>query len=305
MSHKVYSVRAQRWAMVLIWFVPFLWTVNIVASRQAPGVVSPHVLALGRWGLAGSILTLVSARELWQHRAMLWQQRWRYLLMGGCGMWICGAWVYLAGESTVSMNISLIYASAPVLIALGSVLWLNEHFSVRQRLGVALAMSGVVHVVVKGQWASLSAVKLVPGDLWIVGAAIAWAAYALLQRRWPSVMSSTAQLAATCMGGVTVILPFALWELMSSHTPVVGQQALGLMVLTALLPGVMAYWIYGWAQKVLGASRVAVTLYLGPLYTAVVAWGVLKEPLGVFHWVGGLLILSGVALVMLARPRAA
>ena len=303
MLHKVYTVRAQRWAMVLIWLVPFLWTVNIVASRQAPGVVSPNVLALGRWALAGSILTVFSARELWQHRCVLWQQRWRYLLLGGCGMWICGAWVYLAGESTVSMNISLIYASSPVLIAMGSVLWLKEHFSMRQLWGVVLAMSGVVHVVVQGQWANLSAVKLVPGDLWIVGAAVAWAAYALLQRRWPSVMSSTAQLAAICLGGVLVILPFALWELASAHTPSIGANALGLMVLTALLPGVMAYWIYGWAQKVLGASRVAVTLYLGPLYTAVVAWGVLNEPLGGFHLVGGLLILSGVALVMISKTR--
>ncbi len=303
MSHKVYTVRAQRWAMVLIWLVPFLWTVNIVASRQAPGVVSPNVLALGRWALAGSILTVFSARELWQHRCVLWQQRWRYLLLGGCGMWICGAWVYLAGESTVSMNISLIYASSPVLIAMGSVLWLKEHFSMRQLWGVVLAMSGVVHVIVQGQWANLSAVKLVPGDLWIVGAAVAWAAYALLQRRWPSVMSSTAQLAAICLGGVLVILPFALWELASAHTPSIGANALGLMVLTALLPGVMAYWIYGWAQKVLGASRVAVTLYLGPLYTAVVAWGVLNEPLGGFHLVGGLLILSGVALVMISKTR--
>lgn len=303
MSHKVYTVRAQRWAMVLIWLVPFLWTVNIVASRQAPGVVSPNVLALGRWALAGSILTVFSARELWQHRCVLWQQRWRYLLLGGCGMWICGAWVYLAGESTVSMNISLIYASSPVLIAMGSVLWLKEHFSMRQLWGVVLAMSGVVHVIVQGQWANLSAVKFVPGDLWIVGAAVAWAAYALLQRRWPSVMSSTAQLAAICLGGVLVILPFALWELASAHTPSIGANALGLMVLTALLPGVMAYWIYGWAQKVLGASRVAVTLYLGPLYTAVVAWGVLNEPLGGFHLVGGLLILSGVALVMISKTR--
>lgn len=303
MPHKVYSVRARRWAMVLIWLVPFLWTVNIVASRQAPGVVSPNVLALGRWALAGSILTVFSARELWQHRCVLWQQRWRYLLLGGCGMWICGAWVYLAGESTVSMNISLIYASSPVLIAMGSVLWLKEHFSMRQLWGVVLAMSGVVHVIVQGQWANLSAVKLVPGDLWIVGAAVAWAAYALLQRRWPSVMSSTAQLAAICLGGVLVILPFALWELASAHTPSIGANALGLMVLTALLPGVMAYWIYGWAQKVLGASRVAVTLYLGPLYTAVVAWGVLNEPLGGFHLVGGLLILSGVALVMISKTR--
>ncbi len=40
------------------------------------------------------------------------------------------------------------------------------------------------------------------------------------------------------------------------------------------------------------------TLYLGPLYTAVVAWVVLGEPLGWHHLAGGALILSGAGLVM-------
>jgi drug/metabolite transporter (DMT)-like permease len=43
------------------------------------------------------------------------------------------------------------------------------------------------------------------------------------------------------------------------------------------------------------------TLYLGPLYTAVIAWWVLAEPLGLHHLAGGALILSGVAMVMVAK----
>jgi drug/metabolite transporter (DMT)-like permease len=61
----------------------------------------------------------------------------------------------------------------------------------------------------------------------------------------------------------------------------------------------------GWTQKVLGASRVAVTLYLGPLYTALAAWFLLSEPLGGFHLIGGLLILGGVGLVMAVPVRQA
>jgi len=70
-------------------------------------------------------------------------------------------------------------------------------------------------------------------------------------------------------------------------------------VVAALIPGVGAYWIYGWAQKILGASRVAVALYLGPLYAAAAAW-LLGEPPGWHHAVGALLILPGVFLV--TRP---
>jgi len=77
MPSEVVSARTRLWALALIWLIPLLWTINIVAARQAPGVVSPHVLALGRWGLAGSILSALSARELWVQRAYVWRHRWR------------------------------------------------------------------------------------------------------------------------------------------------------------------------------------------------------------------------------------
>ena len=69
MPSEIVSARTRRWALALIWLIPLLWTVNIVAARQAPGVVSPHVLALGRWGFAGAILSVLSVREVWAQRA--------------------------------------------------------------------------------------------------------------------------------------------------------------------------------------------------------------------------------------------
>ena len=287
-----------RIALVLIWLTPLLWTVNQIAARIAPGVVAPHVLACGRWSLAGLILLLLARKELWRKRSWVVATWYQSVILGACGMWICGAWVYIAGQSTSAMNISLIYASSPVLIALGSVVWLGESFGKRQMLGVALALIGVAHVVVRGDWSHLAQVQLVAGDLWIVAASIAWAAYALLQRKWYSPLSATARLATIWMGGVAVLLPFALWELASVDTPVLGQQAYWLIGLTALVPGLGAYWIYGWTQKILGTSRVAVTLYLGPLYAGLAAWLLLGESMGWHHVVGAALILSGVGLVM-------
>ncbi len=292
-----------RLALLLIWITPMLSTVNQIAARIAPGVVAPHVLAFGRWGIAGLILTWLARRELWLMREHIRGTWYQSLVLGGCGMWICGAWVYLAGESTSAMNISLIYASSPVMIAVGSVLWLGEYFTKRQIIGVALSMVGVTHVVVRGHWSAIAQVELVTGDLWILAAAIAWAAYALLQKHWHSPLSATARLATICMGGVVVLMPFTIWELSSSATPTLGLQAYFLIGLTALVPGLGAYWIYGWTQKILGTSRVAVTLYLGPLYAGLAAWLVLNEPLSWHHLAGGLLILSGVGLVMVNQKK--
>ena len=196
-SHfKFMGMDRQRMALTLLWITPALWSVNYIVARTAPGVVEPHMLAWGRWALAGLILGFVARRELWRERRSTLQETWRYLVLGALGMLVCGAWVYQGAQTTTAMNIALIYAASPVLITLGAVLWLGERFSWRQGLGVVVALSGVFHVVVKGQWGALGQVNWVAGDGWIVLAMVAWAAFALLQKKWPSPLGATARLAA-------------------------------------------------------------------------------------------------------------
>ena len=269
---------------------------NYIVARTAPGIISPHVLALGRWFLAGLILAIIARQELWQERhstLKVWPQ---YLVLGSLGMLICGAWVYWAAETTTAINIALIYAASPVLITLGAVLGLKESFSWRQSLGVGIALLGVLHVVVKGQWAALSQVVWVLGDGLVVIAMVAWAAYALLLKKWASPLSSTARLAATCLGGCLVLLPFAITEWTATPQPGWSLDASLLVIAAAVFPGVGAYWSYGFCQKTLGASRVAASLYLGPLYGGLVAWLFLGETLGWHHAVGAAFILPGIYL---------
>jgi drug/metabolite transporter (DMT)-like permease len=294
----------ERLALMLLWAAPAMWTVNYLVARMAPGVVQPHVLALGRWALAGVILIAIARQELAQQWRHIVTHAWQYLTLGALGMLICGAWVYLGGQTTSAMNIALIYAASPVLIALGAVLWLGERFSWRQALGVVFALAGVFHVVVKGQWLRLSQVQWVAGDAWIVAAMVAWAGYALLQKRWASPLGSSARLAAIVSGGVLMLVPFALWEWAQPDHPDWTWAATGLVVAAGLIPGVCAYWAYGFAQKVLGASRVAASLYLGPLYGGVTAWIVLGEPMGWHHLGGAALILPGIWLASRSQAKA-
>ena len=301
--------RETRLALLLLWLVPALWAVNYIVARKAPGVIGPYMLALGRWGLAALLLVIITRSELWRERGSILRAWRQYLVLGTLGMLICGAWVYEGARSTGAMNIALIYSASPVLISLGAMWWLGETFGARQKAGVVLALAGVVHVVVKGQWMALADVAFTVGDAWIVAATVSWAAYALLQKRWPSVLSATARLAAICAGGCLVLLLPAIWETTRPGADTLGGQALLLVVVAGLIPGIGAYWIYSWAQKILGASRVAVALYLGPLYAAAAAWGLLGEPPGWHHAVGALMILPGVFLVTrpvgaaLPRPR--
>lgn len=283
--------------MALVWLMPVLWTVNYIIARKAPGVVGPYLLAFGRWSIAAILLLVIARAELWQQRRYLAQVWWHYLVLGFLGMVVCGAWVYQGAHTTSAVNIALIYAAAPVLIALGAVFWLGERLSRLQLTGIVLALAGMLHVILKGHWLTLSALQFSTGDLWILAATVSWAAYALLQKRWPSPLGSTARLAAIGTGGSLLLLPMAAVEASLPGAAVWTGQALLLIVLAALLPGLAAYWIYGWAQKIIGANRVAMSLYLGPLYAAFAAWALLGERPGLHHLVGALLILPGIYLV--------
>ena len=289
--------RRRRIAIALLFITPLLWAVNYLVARGAPGHIEPHLLALLRWLVAGVLFAVPSWPELRQHGRQALAEWPRYLILGALGMWICGAWVYIGGRTTTAVNIALIYALSPILIALLSALWLRERFNRWQALGLALALGGVVHVILQGQWASLAGVTLVVGDAWVLGATLAWTLYSVLLRRWASPLSAMARLAVISGAGVLVLLPFAAWEIAHATGPALTLTGAGLALVAAVVPGFGAYLAYSVMQRELGAARVGVVTYLGPLYAAGLAWLALNEPLHAFHAVGIVLVLGGIYLV--------
>ncbi|HNW65326.1 MAG TPA: DMT family transporter [Piscinibacter sp.] len=286
----------RRLAHALIFIAPALWSVNYLVARWAPGVIAPHALALGRWGVAALVLALFCHREIAARRQFIRGEMLHFLVLGALGMWVCGAFVYIGGRSTAAVNIGLLYAASPVLIALFSAIWLRERFGVLQALGVALALAGVLHVLVRGQWDTLADVRLNPGDLWIAVAVVCWTAYSLLLRAWPSAFSPVARLTLVACGGIVVLLPFTLWEALFWLPSELSWRSAGLVLAAALIPGAAAYGAYSIMQRTLGAARVSVVLYLGPLYSALIGWAVLGERIEPFHALGALMILPGIWL---------
>lgn len=291
-----------RAALALLFITPALWSVNALIARKAVGV-EPHLLAMTRWLLASGLFALGNGHALWSHRRQVLADWKHYLVLGALGMWICGAWVYIGGRSTSAANIGLIYSISPVLIVLASALWLGERFRPPQALGVALALAGVLHVVLKGRWDALAAVQFVPGDGWILAATLSWTLYSLLLKRWPSPLGVGARLAVISLAGALVNLPFALWEIARSPVPVFTHEWGLYAAIAAVVPGFGAYLAHSVMQRELGAARVSVVLYLAPIYTAAMAWLVLGEGLRSYHFWGLALVLPGIFLVTRAGAR--
>ena len=290
------SQAERRFALALMFIAPALWSVNYLVARWAPGVIAPHMLALWRWVVGALLLGAFCWREIAAKRAAIRAEAPRFIVLGALGMWVCGAFVYIGARSTTAINIGLLYAVSPVLIALLSARWLHERFGVRAWCGVALALAGVVHVVLGGRWTALAEVQLNPGDAWIVGAMLCWSAYSLLLRAWPSAFGALARLTLIAVGGVVVLLPFTVIEAIWWWPSTLSWQSAGLVLASALLPGAAAYGAYSFMQRVLGSARAGMVLYLGPIYAAAAAWLFLGEHIEAHHLVGAALILPGIWL---------
>jgi drug/metabolite transporter (DMT)-like permease len=286
----------------LIFIAPALWTVNYLAARWAPGVIAPHALALGRWSLAALMLGWVAREELLAKRALVREEFGRNLVLGALGMWVCGAFVYIGGHDTTAINIGLLYAASPVMVVLASGLWLRERLTLSVLVGIALALAGVLHIILKGHWAALGEVRLNRGDLWIAVAVVCWSVYSVLLRHWPSSFGAVARTTLIAVGGVVVLIPFTLLEAMFWHPTTLSWKSVGLVVATAVAPGALAYTSFVFMQRVLGAARVSAVLYLGPLYSALVGYLVLGEAIEWYHGLGALLIAPGIWLTTRVAP---
>ena len=287
---------AAGWARVLLWVVPLLWSTNYIIARLADGLIAPHALALGRWALAALLLLPWVGRGLWTQRAVLRREWLHLLVLGFLGMYICGAWVYVAGRSTSTTNIALIYAATPMAIVAVSSRVLHDRMSRQQWTGVVLALLGLLFVISKCNPTRLLAVQLVAGDAWITAAAASWTAYSVLLKRWPSALGPGERLVATIGGGLVVLVPTTILEALLTTTPALSLGAIGLVLLAAVVPGVLSYGAYSVLQRQLGASRTAMMLYLAPVYGALLAWVVLGEVPGWYHAAGAAMILPSIWL---------
>lgn len=287
---------------VLLFLAPALWSANMLVARWSADWFPPHALAFWRWIVALLPMLALCGAVLWRRREEVLRE-WRdLLLLGALGMWICGAFVYIAGDTTSATNIGLIYAGVPVMIMLLSAAVYRERLTAGQVVGAALGLAGVLGIVTRGDIGLVVRLEFSIGDLWALTAAACWAIYSVLMRHRPSQLDPFLRLTAVTIAGVLVLLPFTVVETLIVGPPPMEWRALAAVLIVGLLPGFGAYHAYSWLLKEVGAARTGLVLYLTPVYTAGLAALLLGEALRPYHFGGAALVLGGIWLAG-RRPR--
>lgn len=298
--------RPWRTPWLLLLLPPLFWAGNTVIARALSDAVPPVALAFWRWALALALLSPFVARPLWRARRTV-LARWPVLLaLGASGVAGYNTFVYVALQTTTTVNATIMNSAIPVLIPLFAWAIAGERVTRPQAAGIALSLVGAVWIAGRGEIAALRALAFHPGDLWMMLAVIAWAVYSVLLRYRPADLAPTVLLGALVLFGLPVLVPFWLWERASGAVMPVTGAAMAAVLYVALFASVLAYVAWNRSVAVLGATVTGLSIHLLPVFATALAVLFLGETVEGFHLVGAGLILAGLWLTTAAgrQPRA-
>jgi len=206
--------------------------------------------------------------------------------------------LFNALDLTTVVRVSVIFYTMPVWLALGAhVLLPGERITPIKGAGLALAFAGVtLAIVLRGGGGGQASLL---GDLLALGAAMTWAAIALLMRGtslrsvppetqllWQLVLSAPILLLASLAFGPLMTEPTA-WHWAGLGFQIVAVAAAGFLL-----------WL--WLLTIYPAASVAAFSFLSPVFGVILGWLLLGERLG-WPIVAALgLVCSG--LILINRP---
>ena len=270
---------------------------NLIIARGATSSVPPISLAFWRWLFCFLILLPFAYPFFKKNFNSYKKELFRLFVLGSLACGICGAFPFIAGKTTTVVNMGIIYSSSPIFIILISFFFFNEKLKKIQFLGILFSLIGVMLIVVKADINSLISLKFTTGDFWMLGASIGWALYTVYLFNWKSELPIIERFTLISMFGAISLLPFFIIEDNFFIKTSYDLNFLKWTIFAAISPSIIAFLLFNYVNKKLGASITGSVLYLYTVYGAVYGYIFFNENLEMYHLFGALLVFLGIFLI--------
>jgi drug/metabolite transporter (DMT)-like permease len=281
---------------LLLFVQPVFMASNLIVARGGVEHVPPISLAFWRWTVVVLLLLPFTYSFLIKNSKIIKKEFKKLFFLGAMGCGVCGAFPFLAGETTTVTNMGIIYTSSPIFIILISALFFNEKINFTKIIGLVSCLIGVFTIIIKGDLDLLLNLNFTIGDLWMLAAAIGWALYSIYLFYWKSELPIFQRFTLVAFFGAVSLLPFYVIEEINIEKTVFNYQFFLWVLFAAISPGIIAFTLYSIAQKSLGASLTGFTLYIFTIYAAIYGYILFDEKLEIYHLFGTILVFIGVYL---------
>ncbi|MEM6761687.1 MAG: DMT family transporter [Pseudomonadota bacterium] len=297
------SVRLFDQPYLLFTLTMLFWAANMVVARASAGHIPPIALAQMRWSLALLILLPIAYRALKADWPVV-TKHWKVLaFLGVAGISIYNTLIYVALQSTTAINATMLTSIFPMMIAATGFLLYRDRLTPVQFVAILVACVGAGIILSQGSLSTILGFKFNAGDLWVIGAMVAYAVYTVALRERPANLHPLTFLTVTVFFGQLVLMPMTVWEGWSGAQVAFDATTLGIVVFLAVFPAILAFIFFNRGVELVGSNRAAPFFHLVPVFASVGAIGFLGEKIALYHLVGWPLILLGIASTQIFRKR--
>ncbi|MDW2405723.1 DMT family transporter, partial [Vibrio sp. 1262-1] len=199
---------------------------------------------------------------------------------------------YYAGLTTTASNMALITSLVPLISVFLSVPLLGKSVSMLSIVGGVISLGGLAFMLGHGDVTYFLHQDMTQGDSLMLLAALVYAAYCVLLKRWKMPFNSLTLV--YMQGFFSVIMLTPLW--LSSEQLLPSQEALPLIAYAGIAASIFAPLMWVKAIDLIGADSSAMFMNLMPVVSVGLASTLLGEEIHVYHIIGGGMVVSGVIL---------
>ena len=281
---------------LLLIFAVLFWSGNFIVGRGIHNDIPPITLAFWRWAVALLIILPFSLGHIVHQRDLILRNLKILTVLAILSVTNFSIFIYMALKLSTATNTVLINSMIPIFIVMVSWLGFKERITLRQSIGIAISLAGLLFIIANGNLSTIISVRFSKGDLWTICAGISWALYSVLLRKCPTELNSLSFLATLIIIGTLFISPFYIWEMSTGKTMNISQATIGSIVYVALFASILAYIFWNKAIQIIGANKTGIFIHLMPVFSIILAIIFLNEELREYHVKGTILIFTGIFL---------
>lgn len=279
----------------------FFWSFNIIIASYFASSLDPLEIAFGRWFIAALILVPIAWKNMVQNYKFIFNNLIFIFGLAVTGIVLDNTLIYYAGRTASAIDMGLLDVTGPIFLVILSRMFLKTPIAKQQVFGLAVAIFGVMVIIMQGDLTQLAKFRFVSGDFLMLINTFAFAVYSLLQSLRPKEISQPSLLAATVIAGLLILLPAMLIEVPEPKLFKFDMEDLEVVIYLGIFNSVISYLAWNTALAKIGNIKTSIIYYLLPLFSGIEAYLILGEKLYISQLVGGILVIGGIALVSLHK----
>ena len=142
-------IKKELLAYTLLIIQPVFMASNLVVARGGVEFIPPISLAFWRWLTVFFILLLFNYK-IFLKKKIIFKEYKKLFFLGFMGCGVCGAFPFIAGQTTTIINMGIIYTSSPIFIILLSYFFFKEKMNFPKIVGLISCLIGVIIIIIKG-----------------------------------------------------------------------------------------------------------------------------------------------------------